>query len=282
MLYVVGTPIGNEADFSSRAKDILTSVDLIACEDTRTTALFLSRFSIRNQLISYHEHNRAKRNGEILQMLQDGKNIALVSDAGMPCISDPGAELVRVCRDEKMRVTVIPGPVAAVSALVVSGLDTRRFFFEGFLPVSGKERKERLSELADTKHTFVLYEAPHRLLRTLDDLNKNGFAERDMTICRELTKKYEEIIYTTVSGAADVFSSKEPKGEFVLVIAGAPAASKVTAFDTLGEEEKSEAIIERKERGMSTKEIAKELSGKWKIPQKQVYQMVIQLAEDLV
>ena len=277
MLYVVGTPIGNPDDFSSRAKDILSSVDLIACEDTRTTALFLSKFSIRNHLISYHDHNRAKRNVELVSMLREGKDIALVSDAGMPCISDPGEELVRICHEQNISVTVIPGPVAAMSAIAVSGLDSRRFFFEGFLPASGKERKERLKKLSEIEYTFVLYEAPHRIVRTLKDLKDEELGNRRLTVCRELTKKYEEILFVTVEEALAYYEKKEPKGEFVLVLEGKTDIEKKEAFRSLSEKEKFEIINQMKESGMSTRDISRVISKEWMISSKDAYQLVLQM-----
>ena len=199
MLYLVGTPIGNLSDLSPRAIEILSSVDAVACEDTRRTGLLLSGLGIKKKLISYHEHNRTQKGELIISMIAEGQNIALVSDAGMPCISDPGEELVRDCARAGMDVQVIPGPVAAISALALSGLDSKRFFFEGFLPSDGKERKQRLGELLSHRQTFILYEAPHRILRTLEDLISIGLGDRMTAVCRELTKKYEEVLRVTVS-----------------------------------------------------------------------------------
>ncbi len=220
VLYLVGTPLGNDGDFSSRALEVLREVDLIACEDTRTTGLLLGRFDIHKPRVSYHAHNLRARESELLEKLKEGLRIALVSDAGMPAISDPGSELVKACVREGIRVSVIPGPSALTTALAASALDTRRFVFEGFLEVKGKNRKEALQRLAVEKSSSVLYEAPHRLLKTLKDLEENGLGERRLCFCREMTKRYEEYLYMTVAEGLDYFQATEPRGEFVLVVEG--------------------------------------------------------------
>lgn len=256
MLYIVGTPIGNNRDISDRAKDILESVDLIACEDTRKTGLLLKDLQIRTKLISYHEHNRSSREKLLLENLSAGKNVALVSDAGMPCISDPGEQLVRLCAQNGIPTTVIPGPTALASALAISGLETRRFFFEGFLPSEGKERKQRLSAISSVTVTLVLYEAPHRLIKTLSDLIDHQMGGRNIAVCRELTKKYEQVIRTTVGEAAEYFTSISPKGEFVLVIEGANPNDE--EYDDADMERR---ILELADSGFSTKKIASVLSA---------------------
>ena len=266
MLYIVGTPIGNLGDISPRAKEILASADRIACEDTRRTGLLLSSIGIKGRLISYHEHNRVSKEEVLLSLLEQNQNIALVSDAGMPCISDPGFELVRACEIRSIPVTVIPGPTAFVAALAVSGIDTRRFLYEGFLPVDGKERKVRLQEISGFKHTVVIYEAPHRIIKTLQDFFQAGMGSRRITVCRELTKKYEEIIRTTVDEAIQIFSEREPKGEFAVVIEACPENVLFVSPET-----REKRIKELACDGLSKKEIAAILSLEWSESKKTIY-----------
>lgn len=266
MLYIVGTPIGNVGDISPRAKEILASADRIACEDTRRTGLLLSSIGIKGRLISYHEHNRVSKEEMLLSLLEDNQNIALVSDAGMPCISDPGYELVKACAKRNIPVTVVPGPVASIAALAVSGIDTRRYLYEGFLPVDGKERKQRLQEISNSKYTVVIYEAPHRILKTLVDFSQIGMGGRKISICRELTKKYEEIIRTTVEEALRIYSEREPKGEFSLVIEACPESDLSVSPET-----RAKRIRELSEEGLSTKEIAAVLSMEWSESKKTIY-----------
>ena len=274
MLYLVGTPIGNMGDLSPRAVEILKSVDLVACEDTRRTGLLLSHFDISAKLMSYHEHNKASAGTKIISRLTDGAEVALVSDAGMPSISDPGEDLVRRCIEEGIPVTVVPGPVAGISALVLSGLDTRHYFFEGFLPVETKERKNRLRAVAAMPATAILYEAPHRLLRTLSDLAGEGLSERRIAACRELTKKYEEVVRGTVGELIAHFEETPPKGEFVLVLEGAP---QETAKPVLTPEERANRIKNLESTGMSTKEIAKTLALEWGESKKALYAEVLEM-----
>lgn len=272
MLYIVGTPIGNLGDISPRAKEVLASADRIACEDTRRTGLLLSSIGIKGRLISYHEHNRVSKEEILLSLLEQNQNIALVSDAGMPCISDPGFELVCACEKRNIPVTVIPGPTAFVAALAVSGMDTRRFFYEGFLPVEGKERKQRLHEISTFKYTVVIYEAPHRIIKTLQDFSQIGMGGRRISICRELTKKYEEITRTTVDEAVRIFSEREPKGEFALVIDACPEIKAVASQDV-----REKRIKELSADGFSTKEIASILSEEWSESKKTIYADAIKM-----
>jgi len=278
MLYLVGTPIGNLSDLSPRAIEVLSTVDAIACEDTRRTGLLLSKFDIKKKLISYHEHNRSQKSPILISMLESGMNLALVSDAGMPCISDPGEELVRECAQKNLSIQVIPGPVAAISALALSGLDTKRFIFEGFLPSDGKDRKERLQELVFHRHTFILYEAPHRILRTLEDLASIGLGERDMAICRELTKKYEEVLRMQVKDACDYFQKTPPRGEFVLVVAGGKPPCK-EEIKVLTQEEREARVSQLIEDNYSTKEISQLLAIEWNDSRKNVYSFVIKMLQ---
>ena len=232
-LYIVGTPIGNLGDFSPRAIEILKTVDFIAAEDTRVTLKLLNHFEIRNTLISYHEHNAAARGPELLERLLNGENGAIVTDAGMPCISDPGEQIVKDAIARGITVTPVPGASACVTALAVSGQDTARFVFEGFLPVPKKERRERLEFLQGETRTVIFYEAPHKLRGTLDDLCAAFGAERSITLCRELTKLHEEITKTTIGEAVRYYEQNDPRGEYVLVMAGAPAAQAAAEEVTL-------------------------------------------------
>lgn len=220
ILYLVATPIGNLGDFSPRAAEILRNVDFIAAEDTRVTIKLLNHFGIKKPLISYFEHNRAQSGEKIIERIKSGENVALVSDAGMPAISDPGEDLVRLCARENITVCCIPGPCAAVAALAVSGQPTQRFTFEGFLSTSGKSRAEHLESLRNEKRTMIIYEAPHKLMTTLADLKETLGGERELSLCREITKIHEETIRTTIDGAIELYSHIPPKGEYVLVIKG--------------------------------------------------------------
>ncbi|MBQ7737720.1 MAG: 16S rRNA (cytidine(1402)-2'-O)-methyltransferase [Oscillospiraceae bacterium] len=221
ILYLVGTPIGNLNDFSPRAVETMKTVDFIAAEDTRVTLKLLNHFGIKKPLISYYEHNKIESAAVILPRLLAGESCALVSDAGMPAISDPGEELVRLCAEQGVVVASVPGPSAVVTALAMSGLPTQRFTFEGFLSTSNKSRREHLDSLRQEHRTMVIYEAPHKLTETLRDLLET-LGDRDVALCRELTKLHEEIIRTTLSRALERFSAERPRGEFVLVIRGAP------------------------------------------------------------
>ncbi len=219
-LYLVATPIGNLDDISARALKVLAGVDFVAAEDTRNSLRLLSHFEIKKPLLSYHEHNKKTAGEEIAARLLQGESCALVTDAGMPAISDPGEELVRLCAERRIPVTCIPGCCAAVTALSLSALPTARFAFEGFLPVEKAERRVRLSVLAEESRTVILYEAPHKLKRTLEDLSAVLSPDREIALCRELTKLNEEIVRTTLSGALALYSDKEPRGEYVLILAG--------------------------------------------------------------
>ena len=220
ILYVVGTPIGNLSDFSPRAIETLESVDFIAAEDTRVTMKILNHFGIKKPQVSYYEHNLREKGEQIIQRLLSGESCAIVTDAGMPCISDPGEDLVRLCAEHQIPTVVVPGPSAVISALAVSGLSTSRFAFEGFLTTNRKRRYEHLEKIRDDDRTLIFYEAPHKLRDTLDDLMK-VLGDRRISLCRELTKIHEEVLRTTVSGAQQYYRDNPPKGEFVLMIEGA-------------------------------------------------------------
>ena len=219
ILYVVGTPIGNLGDFSPRAVEVLNSCDFIAAEDTRVTIKLLNHFGIKKPMISYHEHNRAQRGGTIIDRLLNGENCALVSDAGMPIISDPGEDLTALCHENNIQVCAVPGPCAFVTALAISGMPAGRFTFEGFLTRTKQLRREHLSELIDEKRTMIFYEAPHKLPATLVDMAEY-WGDRRIAIVKELTKIHELVERTTLYAAAEKYKEVAPKGEFVIIIEG--------------------------------------------------------------
>ena len=273
MLYLVGTPIGNMGDISSRAVEILSSVDYIACEDTRVTGILLKNLGIEeHKLISYHEHNKASKGQELVDLLKQGFNVAQVSDAGMPAISDPGEDLVKLCIEQDVEFTVVPGPVAAITALVLSGISTRRYHYEGFLPNSGSERRNRLKELPKYDETIVLYEAPHRLRKLVSELKEEGFGPSRAAFCRELTKKYEEVLRMTIDEAEAYYEQTEPRGEYVVCLE--PAVKAAPVFD----DEYIDSEIRRlREEGMSVKEIAKVLSDATGFNKKEMYSRAVSL-----
>ena len=219
-LYVVGTPIGNLGDMSPRAVEMLSSADFIAAEDTRVTLKLLNKFEIHTPLVSYHEHNFLTMGPKIVERLQSGENCALVTDAGMPAISDPGEDLVRLCRENGVEVMSVPGPSALITALAISGMSSRRFCFEGFLSAQKSERRAALGELAAEKRTLIFYESPHRLLATLSD-RAAAFGDRPIAVVKELTKLHENVLRTSLVAAVDYFTENQPKGEYVLIVEGA-------------------------------------------------------------
>lgn len=224
-LYLCATPIGNLGDISSRCLEILENVDVVAAEDTRRTLQLLNHFGITKALTSYHEHNKKSKGEYIINLLLEGKNIAQVSDAGTPAISDPGEDLVRLAIENDIEVTSIPGPVAGINALILSGLPTSRYAFEGFLSTNKRNRYEHLESVKKDTHTLIFYEAPHKLLSTLKDMKQYFGGERKIALARELTKLHEEIIRTTLDGALEYYSEKSPRGEYVLIVEGATAVS---------------------------------------------------------
>ena len=219
-LYLVGTPIGNLADMTERAKKVLSEVDFIAAEDTRNSMKLLSCFGIHAELVSYHEHNRRESGERIVARLLAGESCAIITDAGMPAISDPGEDLVRLCSEAGVTVRVVPGPSASVSALALSGLPTAKFVFEGFLSAQKNERRKRLDALKGEERTMIFYEAPHKLRATLDDMLDAFGKDRKIALCRELTKLNEDTERTTLEGAVNVYKEREPRGEYVLVVEG--------------------------------------------------------------
>lgn len=219
VLTLCATPIGNLEDMTYRAVRLLNEADFIAAEDTRHTKKLLNHFDIHTRLISYHEHNKVEKGSELIRLLQEGKNIVLVTDAGTPGISDPGEDLVKLALEAGITVTSAPGCVAGITALIISGQSTRRFIFEGFLPMNKKEKVEVLERLKDETRTVILYEAPHRLLKTLKSLYE-AVGNRAITVTKELTKKYETVFKTTISEAIKYYNEEEPRGEYVLILAG--------------------------------------------------------------
>ncbi|AFY79006.1 MAG: 16S rRNA (cytidine(1402)-2'-O)-methyltransferase [Hydrococcus sp. C42_A2020_068] len=271
-LYLVGTPIGNLEDITFRAIGILQAVDLIAAEDTRHTGKLLQHFQIAAPQISYYEHNKRSRQEELLARLQKGETIALVTDAGMPGISDPGYELVKACIDAGISVIPIPGVTAAVTALAASGLPTDRFVFEGFLPIKGKERRDRLNFLKHETRTLILYEAPHRLLETLSDLASVLGENRQIVLARELTKVHEEFWRGTIRDAIALYTTnREPKGEFTLVVAGTQTQENLI----LSEEELKTELRRLIEQGMTRSQASRQLAQLTNIPRRQIYDLEI-------
>ena len=222
-LYVVGTPIGNLGDMSPRALEVLRSAALIAAEDTRVSLKLLRHFGIETPLVSYHEHNKRERGEHLLARISAGEACAIITDAGMPCISDPGEDLVALCAEAGVEVVAVPGPSAAISALAISGLPTGRFAFEGFLSVRKSSRNEHLEQVKNDRRTLIFYEAPHKLISTLADMLA-AFGDRRIALAREITKLHEEVIRTTLSAAVKYYEEKSPRGEYVLIIEGAPEA----------------------------------------------------------
>ena len=254
VLYLVGTPIGNLADISERAKKVLSEVDFIAAEDTRNSAKLLLCLGIKGELVSYHEHNKRVAGERLIARLLAGESCALITDAGMPAISDPGEDVVALAADAGIKVSVVPGPCAAVSALAMSGLPTGRFAFDGFLPVKGKERRERIEALSHEARTAILYEAPHKLVTTLTDLCDALGGERRISLCRELTKLNEEVLRFTLAEAVKYYSEREPRGEYVLILDGVEAAVAEEDFSVLSPEDHIKRYTDA---GMSRKDAIK-------------------------
>ncbi len=255
-LYLVGTPIGNLGDFSPRAADALREADFIAAEDTRVTLKLLNHFGIRKPMVSYFEHNKYASGAKIFERILAGETCALVTDAGMPAISDPGEELVRLCAEGGVEVLTVPGPSALISALALSALPTGRFCFEGFLSTANKSRREHLESLRSERRTMIFYEAPHKLMRTLEDMKNTFGPERRISLCRELTKLHEQTLRTDLAGAIEHFTQFPPKGEFVLVIEGAPEAGSGFSLD------EAAALAERyRAEGLSRKAACKKAAA---------------------
>ena len=267
MLYLIPTPIGNLGDISPRARETMEKADFIAAEDTRVTLKLLNYLGIKKNLVSYYEHNKAFKGNVILDRILAGENCVLVSDAGSPAISDPGEDLVKLCAQAGVTVCAIPGPCAVITALSISGQSTGRFCFEGFLSTAKKSRKEHLDSLVNETRTMIFYEAPHKLLNTLNDMAAVFGADRSISLCRELTKLHEEVIRTTLGEAIERYTETPPKGEFVLVLAGAEPKqeSEVTLEEAI---ERTRTLIDS---GMSRKDAAKQVAQETGHPKKSLY-----------
>lgn len=270
-LYLVPTPIGNLGDITFRAVEILKNADIIAAEDTRQTLKLLNHLNIRKSLISYHQHNENGKSNELIDKIKEGNIIALVSDAGTPGISDPGAVIVRRCIDEDINFEVLPGATAVTTALVYSGLDTTQFMFKGFMPRENKDRKVLMENVKERMESIILYEAPHRLLSTLTCL-REYLGNRDIAICRELTKLHEEIFRGKIEDGINHFTQKDPRGEFVLVIAGKSkeeiADEEKSQWDFMTIEEHIKKYIED---GLSKKDAIKKVAKDRSLPKNEVY-----------
>ena len=275
-LYLCATPIGNLDDITYRVTETLRTVDLIAAEDTRHSRGLLTHLGIDKPLTSYHEHNKYEKAEELIGRLAAGENIALVTDAGTPAISDPGEVLVQECRKAGIPVTSLPGPCALITALTLSGVPARRFVFEGFLPMETRERKEVLAELKTEKRTIILYEAPHRLKKTLGELKEALGGARHITLCRELTKIHEEALEMTLDEAEAAYAENEPRGEYVLVLAGRSAEEeaeeKAAAFRDLTPEEHLKLYLDR---GLDRKEAMKLMAKDMGLSKREVYAMLL-------
>ncbi len=272
-LYLVATPIGNLEDMSYRSVRILEEVAYIAAEDTRHTIKLLNHMEIQKKLVSYHEHNKVEKGPEIIRDLMSGMDVALVSDAGTPAISDPGEDLVKLCHEHGIKVTSVPGPVALITGLILSGKETRRFVFEGFLPMNKKERRERLEMLVDETRTIILYEAPHKLKNTLSDLAKSLGDERQITLTRELTKKFEEVQNMTIEEAKLYYDQNDPRGEYVLIVEGLPESYKkdkeMALFEALSLEDHMDHYLGQ---GMTKKDAIKQIAKDRHVPKREIYQ----------
>lgn len=269
-LYLCATPIGNLKDVSARCLEIFNEADLIACEDTRRTLQLLNHFEIHKPLTSYHEHNKKEKGAYIISLLNEGKNIVLVSDAGTPAISDPGEDLVALAIENGINVTSVPGPVAAINALILSGLPTSRFSFEGFLSVNNRHRHEHLASVKNDTRTLIFYEAPHKLKSTLSDMAKAFGEDRRIALARELTKLHEEILRMTIGEAISYYEENSPRGEYVLVIEGASEVSSEEEnwWDNLSVPEHIDKLIEG---GMDKKSAIKQCATDRNMPKREVY-----------
>lgn len=277
MLYLCATPIGNLGDMTPRVVETLRSVDMIAAEDTRNSIKLLNHFEIKTSMTSYHEYNKVEKADYLVAHMKQGKDVALITDAGTPAVSDPGEVLVRKCQEAGIPVTSLPGPSACITALTLSGLSTRRFCFEGFLPSDKKEKAQILKELQEESRTIILYEAPHHLVRTLGELYE-ALGDRRITLCRELTKRFETVLPTTIKDALTLYEGEEPRGEYVLVIEGKTLLQKreeeqaawqsmtveehMAYYEEGGMDEKSAMKQVAKDRGVSKREIYQHLLSK--------------------
>lgn len=276
MLYLCATPIGNLEDITFRVIRILKEVDIIAAEDTRNSVKLLNHFEIHTPMTSYHEYNKFEKGRKLVERLLDGQNVALVTDAGTPGISDPGEELVKMCYEAGVPVTSLPGAAACITALTMSGLETRRFAFEAFLPADKKERERILKELESETRSMILYEAPHRLVKTLELLAEHLGETRRVTVCRELTKRHESAFPTTLGEAAAYYKVNVPKGECVLVVAGKSPeeieCEKKSRWESITIEEHMELYLEQ---GMDKKEAMKKVAKDRGVPKREIYNLLM-------
>ena len=272
MLYLVPTPIGNLGDISTRCRETLEQADFIAAEDTRVSLKLLNHLGIKKSLVSYFEHNKTAKGDMIVQRILAGETCALVSDAGSPAISDPGEELVKQCAEAGITVCAIPGPCAVITALSISGLSTGRFCFEGFLSTAKKSRKEHLESLVAETRTMIFYEAPHKLVNTLEDMAAVFGADRPISLCRELTKLHEEVVRTTLGEAIAKYTETPPKGEFVLVVAGATLVEKEKATPA----DAAARVAQLMEEGLSRKDAIKQTAQELNLPKNVVYDAALQ------
>ena len=272
MLYLVPTPIGNLGDISQRARETLENADFIAAEDTRVSLKLLNHLGIKKSLVSYYEHNKAFKGDKIVERILAGETCALVSDAGSPAISDPGEDLVKQCAQAGIVVCAIPGPCAAITALSISGQATGRFCFEGFLSTAKKPRREHLESLAKEQRTMIFYEAPHKLVNTLSDMAAVFGEDRPISLCRELTKLHEEVVRTTLAEAVARYTENPPKGEFVLIVAGAPEE----VAEVASEADAATRVAQLMEEGLSRKDAVKQTAKELNLPKNVVYEASLQ------
>ena len=275
MLYLVPTPIGNLGDISIRCRQTLENADFIAAEDTRVTLKLLNHLGIKKSLVSYYEHNKDFKGNVILDRILSGATCALVSDAGSPAISDPGEDLVKLCAEHGITVCAIPGPCAVITALSISGLATGRFCFEGFLSTAKKSRKEHLESLIGETRTMIFYEAPHKLVTTLEDLADTFGSDRKISLCRELTKLHEEVVRTTLGEAIENYTANPPKGEFVLVVEGAAPVARETATA----EDAGSMVARLMGEGLSRKDAIKQTANALDLPKNVVYDAALKIDE---
>ena len=271
MLYLVPTPIGNLSDISIRCRETLERVDFIAAEDTRVSLKLLNHLGIKKSLVSYYEHNKAFKGNVIVERILAGETCALVSDAGSPAISDPGEDLVKECAAAGITVCAIPGPCAAITALSISGQATGRFCFEGFLSTAKKSRREHLESLQSEQRTMIFYEAPHKLLSTLEDLRDAFGEDRGISLSRELTKLHEEVVRTTVGEAVVKYTENPPNGEFVLIVAGAEPVAKEVPTET----DAAARVAQLMEEGLSRKDAVKQTAKELGLPKNVVYDIAL-------
>ena len=274
-LYIYATPIDNLGDITKRVLETLETVDLIAAEDTRNSIKLLNHFEIKTPMTSYHEFNKIEKARTLITLMEEGKNIALITDAGTPAISDPGEVLVQMCMESNITVTSLPGPAACITALTLSGQSTRRFCFEGFLPSDKKEKKDILQDLQEESRTIIIYEAPHHLVRTLSKLYET-LGDRKLALCRELTKKFETVISTTLEEALTLYETEAPRGEYVLVIQGKSLDERKQEIIDSWQEKSIEEHMELYEnQGMDRKEAMKQVAKDRGMAKRDIYQYLI-------